>query len=139
MVSARIADASSASHDLSHCCSGTQRVAKPRRVVLFDSIYTAAVLLCDQQEELKRSAVIAYQCTIAVAEWLDILRAGSLSRVEEVRWTCLRSRNKPIIPTFRPGICLSQIVQRLVSDPHQRFRSSIDGHNSQAYPARAAI
>src|SRR6478672_11569780 len=78
MVSARIADASSASHDLSHCCSGTQRVAKPRRVALFDSIYTAAVLLCDQQEELKRSAVIAYQRAIAVAAWLDILRAGSL-------------------------------------------------------------
>lgn len=33
----------------------------------------------------------------------------------------------------------SEIVQRLVSDAHQRFKSDSDGHNSQVYPALARV
>jgi len=32
-----------------------------------------------------------------------------------------------------------EMVQRLVSDAHQRFQSNSDGHNSQVYPALARV
>ena len=32
-----------------------------------------------------------------------------------------------------------EMVQRLVSDAHLRFKSNSDGHNSQVYPALARV